>query len=177
MSRERDEDDFDNLRLADRRTQMLNRSGGGPRKDSARVRGRKKGTRKWRVWKNQQEAARDIGVFQNEVSLVCNNKRLSAGGWVFEYIPQTLKWREVSKPVTINGIAAVGYYVTSLGRFKSPYGDYFDPATSANLEKFDSYASVVVNGKKFLLHRLICEAFHGPPPDGHVCDHIDREKR
>lgn len=30
--------------------------------------------------------------------------------------------------------------------------------------------------RKEYLHRLICEAFHGPCPDGHVCRHLDGDK-
>lgn len=39
------------------------------------------------------------------------------------------------------------------------------------------YRVVFVRGKHYLVHRLICEAFHGIcPPDKCQADHIDRDK-
>lgn len=44
----------------------------------------------------------------------------------------------------------------------------------------DAYMSVMVsvNGTRFrrLVHRMVLEAFIGPPPDGHVCNHKDGNK-
>ena len=38
----------------------------------------------------------------------------------------------------------------------------------------DGYCRVGVNGKKFLVHRLVCEAFWGPPwASGLEVDHVD----
>lgn len=35
----------------------------------------------------------------------------------------------------------------------------------------------VLKGKSYKAHRLICEAFHGPAPDGAVCMHLDENSR
>lgn len=40
--------------------------------------------------------------------------------------------------------------------------------------KLDARFVLFQGGKTYKVHRLICEAFHGPPPDGqNVCLHID----
>src|SRR5690606_34466884 len=33
----------------------------------------------------------------------------------------------------------------------------------------------VYRGKTYRVHRLICEAFNGPAPDGYVCMHLDED--
>jgi hypothetical protein len=36
---------------------------------------------------------------------------------------------------------------------------------------------LVYSGKTYKVHRLICEAFHGPAPHGYVCMHLDENAR
>ena len=38
------------------------------------------------------------------------------------------------------------------------------------------YRQVLLNGKFRYLHRIVLEAFVGPCPEGHECDHINRDK-
>lgn len=39
------------------------------------------------------------------------------------------------------------------------------------------YQKVSLTGRKQrLVHQLVCEAFHGPPPPGHDVDHIDFDR-
>ncbi len=41
----------------------------------------------------------------------------------------------------------------------------------------DGYLQIQIDGKSFLVHRLIYEHVHGPIPDGMVIDHINRDKK
>lgn len=54
-----------------------------------------------------------------------------------------------------------------------PYGG--DIVTGA----WDGKRYIIVHkGKTYKVHRLICEAFHGPPPfEGAVCMHLDENSR
>jgi len=35
----------------------------------------------------------------------------------------------------------------------------------------------VFQGKTYKVHRLVCEAFHGPAPEGAVCMHVNEDYR
>ncbi len=59
--------------------------------------------------------------------------------------------------------------MSSLGRVGDSRGVKKAPVGAAS-----GYCLVSVKGKKFLVHRLVCEAFWGPPPaPGLQVDHID----
>ena len=41
----------------------------------------------------------------------------------------------------------------------------------------EAYKSVGINGRHYLIHRLVLETFIGPCPEGEVCRHLDGDKR
>lgn len=89
------------------------------------------------------------------------------------------QWREVRVPA--------GYLVSSLGRImRAPYrakvnrgvgfrsygGKAWDGCWDGNRYIFQ------FRGKTYKVHRLVCEAFHGPAPfDGAVVMHLDEDSR
>ena len=76
---------------------------------------------------------------------------------------------EVWKTLTVN---TKKIQVSSLGRVVDARGVKKAPVRSA-----DKYCRVRVKGKNYLVHRLVCEAFWGPPPaPGLQVDHIDGTK-
>ncbi len=76
---------------------------------------------------------------------------------------------EVWKSLTVN---TKTIQVSSLGRVVDSRGVKKAPAPKA-----DKYCYVEVNGKTYGVHRLVCEAFWGPPPaPGLQADHKDGTK-
>lgn len=66
------------------------------------------------------------------------------------------------------------YQASSLGRIKGRFGRVLSPLFEA---KRGGYKSIQVRGCappiRRRVARLVCEAFHGAPPDGFEADHID----
>ncbi len=76
---------------------------------------------------------------------------------------------EVWKSLTVN---TKQIEVSSLGRVVDSRGVKKTPATEAS-----GYCLVSVKRKNYRVHRLVCEAFWGPPPaPGLQVDHIDGTK-
>lgn len=71
------------------------------------------------------------------------------------------------------------YEASSCGRMRNrKTGRVLDPFPSGFDGKYDAVRPCVDGGpaKCKMLHRLVCEAFHGPPPfPGAQCDHINRD--
>lgn len=68
------------------------------------------------------------------------------------------------------------YLASNLGRIKGPFGR----ALALKVHKNGYLMFGVANGKggsrNAYVARSVCEAFHGPAPDGHQVDHIDRDR-
>lgn len=68
------------------------------------------------------------------------------------------------------------YQVSSWGHIRGPSGQL----CGAGLDRNGYHkVSIIEAGKQgnYFVHRLVALAFHGPCPDGLVCDHIDRDRR
>ncbi len=62
---------------------------------------------------------------------------------------------------------SIGVHVSSLGRVRGRYGHITYGALCGTYMRWNGYR----------VHRLVCEAFHGPPPDdAQTVDHIDRNR-
>ncbi len=91
------------------------------------------------------------------------------GGYEFKYAEQPDLPGEVWKSLTVN---TKKIQVSSLGRVVDSQGVKKAPVPAAA-----GYCRVWVKGKQFLVHRLVCEAFWGPPPaPGLQVDHKDGTK-
>ena len=55
----------------------------------------------------------------------------------------------------------------SPGHWAAPAKGSIDP---------NGYCHVVVDRKRLLIHRMVCEAWHGPCPSEHSCDHINGDR-
>ena len=75
-----------------------------------------------------------------------------------------------------------GYEASSDGRIRriDMYNSTYHGRILATVTRKDGYVCVriSVNGKAYTkyVHRLICEAFNGPPPDGKIVAHSDGDK-
>jgi hypothetical protein len=63
------------------------------------------------------------------------------------------------------------YEVSSLGKVRSPRKIMVGVKDSAGYPTVQLYREGV--GTRFKVHRLVCEAFNGPCPEGHECGHLD----
>ena len=96
--------------------------------------------------------------------------------------PAQLKWEAVCEDETLTEEVFKflevypKYYFSSLGRVRSHAGSV--PRFiygRANKEGYVHLNLGPVRKDKYLAH-LICEAFHGPCPEGKECDHINRKR-
>lgn len=112
-------------------------------------------------FKNVQEAAELTGLHASHIYSCVNGKRKRTGGFSFK-----------RSNLLINGerwqIHPIGINVSDHGRVKTQqnritYGF-----------KTKRYHTIKWNQKNHYVHRLVLEAFVGPAPSEHECDHIDR---
>jgi len=62
------------------------------------------------------------------------------------------------------------YIVSSLGRIRHKRVNA--PILSGDVDRY-GYRRVLLNGKRRKVHRIVCEAFHGPQPLGNEVRHLD----
>jgi len=110
-------------------------------------------------------AARELTLSIASISSCCRTPGRTVAGWSFEYRPDPDLEDEVWK--TIQEMLLV----STLGRVQTPGSIKHFPRPRRS-----GYCDVQINGQKFQLHRLICQAFHGPPPDGYQADHVNRNR-
>ena len=113
-------------------------------------------------------AATKLKLHRGAVSVVVRGKRHHAGGYEFKLAPSPDLPGEVWKLLTVN---TKKVQVSSLGRYMDPRGLKKWPVPSRS-----GYCRVRVNRKKYYVHRLVCEAFWGPPSLGLEVNHKDRNK-
>ncbi len=141
----------------------------GPQQ-SRKTLGRKfQSTDEWTEYPSACAAARALHLDQGAVSGVARGRRRQTGGYEFKYAEQPDLPGEVWKCLTVN---TKKIQVSSLGRVVDSQGVKKTPVRSA-----DKYCRVSVKGKSYGVHRLVCEAFWGPPPaPGLQADHKDGTK-
>ena len=135
-------------------------------KKSKPIKGRKVGTFEWTSYASVNDAARSLSLGTGNVSAVARGKCKQTGGFEFIFdVPNEVEllpgevWKDVEESK-----------VSSLGRFRDAYGVFKTPSPRS-----DGYVDVKIKKKIHLMHRLVCEAFHGPPPSKEeiFVDHID----
>ena len=142
------------------------------RKSSARklskpVLGRKCGETEWVSYPSTIGASRTLGLCLCSVSVCCNGKQRTTGGYEFKFDRPTEvpvldgeEWREV------HGGAAV----SSLGRFRSTRGIVSTPTPIRN-----GYVHVMIQQKTYWMHRLVAQAFNLPRREDQLqVNHKDR---
>lgn len=106
-------------------------------------------------------AARELCLTQGNITACCRGKMTSTRGWMFAYKDQPdlegEEWRPIQE-----------IQVSNCGRAQTPWSGRYFPKP-----RVDGYCSVNSGGQAFQFHRLVCQAFHGPPPAGYQADHID----
>ena len=141
----------------------------GPQR-SRKTLGRKfQSTDEWTEYPSITAAAKALHLRPGHVSNVARGRQRQTGGYEFKYAEQPDLPGEVWKSLTVN---TKTIQVSSLGRVVDSRGVKKAPVRSA-----DKYCRVKVKGKTYGVHRLVCEAFWGPPPaPGLQADHKDGTK-
>jgi hypothetical protein len=113
-------------------------------------------------WESAKEASTMTGIFRRTIHAACNGETHTAGGYKWRYVEDyhvdsEEKWVNLDVEGTIVPIS-------SRGRVKLPR------CTTLGTLCFDGKRRVVIkkpDGTKICLpvHKLVCEAFHGPPPE------------
>ena len=144
-----------------------NRKSSAPQR-SLPVLGRKhKSSDEWVLYESMNEATRQLlKVGAGNVSAVVRGICKQTGGFEFKKAPSPDLPGEVWKPMMVNGkniqVSSCGRYINSAGKKKTIF-----PNRSG-------YCRVKINSTVFSFHRLVCEAFWGPPPSpGLDCNHKD----
>ncbi|KAJ1618906.1 hypothetical protein T492DRAFT_1089758, partial [Pavlovales sp. CCMP2436] len=145
---------------------------GDPRRAKP-VRGRKQGTEdEWRQFESCSAAARELGpgFHQSGVSGVANGRIPHSGSWTFEF---TQQYEEIEgeqwRPVVLDGVES-GAQASDHGRFRDvrgvvkcapDLGGCQVPEVELNSR---NYFRVGIGRKNYFFERLVCTAWHGPPP-------------
>ena len=152
---------------------------------SKRIEGRPaKSSDDWEPFDSQMEAARQLSerlgreVHDANISMVVRGERPTAYGWVFRPVddpddPDEI-WIE-DLPHYKDGAVTILYGTagSNKGRFRNAMGS----STQDPKPRADGYIYVGCQGKTYALHRLLCGAFHGPPPTPeHEVDHRNRNR-
>ena len=136
-------------------------------KRSKPVKGRKMGTLEWTSYASGQDASRQLGMRSVHISDAAMKGKVISG-YEFQFdVPNEVELLpgEVWKPMK-----DLNVQVSSLGRFRDTYGVVKTPSPRKS-----GYVEVKINKKIHQMHRLVCEAFHGPSPSKEeiFVDHID----
>ena len=135
-------------------------------KTSKPVKGRKVGTLEWTSYAGSSDAARSLSLSPGNVSEVARGDCKHTGGFEFE-------WDEPNEVACLVGEVwkdVEDSKVSSFGRYRDSRGIVKTPSPQAS-----GYVVVMVKKKNHYIHRLVCEAFHGPSPSKEeiFVDHID----
>jgi hypothetical protein len=146
-----------------------NRKSSAPQRSLA-VLGRKKDSDDdWIEYLSCNDAARQLHLNVGSVSAVAKKVQRHTGGYEFVYVAQPDLEGEEWVKLTVN---QKEIQVSNLGRFMDTRGKKKTVAPSR-----DGYCRVNVNRKQFLLNRLVCEAFWGPPPQAGMEAHHKNSNR
>jgi hypothetical protein len=129
------------------------------------VRGRKQGTADgWTQFESCNAAARELGpgFYPGNVLAAADGRRTHTRGWTFEL---TQQYEEIEgeqwRSVVLDG-AESGAQVSDRGRFRDTRGVVKSAPGRGDRDR--SVWGVGVNGTNYYFHRLVCTAWHGPPP-------------
>ncbi len=158
----------ENIKESHRRTDRTRKPSGPQQR--RKILGRKfQSTDEWTEYSSINAAAEALHLNRGNVCAVARGRQHQTGGYEFKYAEQPDLPGEVWKSLTVN---TKKIEVSSLGRFVDSQGVKKTPVPEGS-----GYSRVGVKGKSYRVHRLVCEAFWGPPPaPGLQVDHIDGTK-
>ena len=115
------------------------------------------------------QAAKAFSLLPSNLPIAIRTGR-RFGGFIWEFEEAAVfpdlegeEWRRIEGTVK-----STEMQVSSKGRVRGVKG------VTCGHKQINGYSTVSVGGKNYLLHRLVCIAFHGSAPNGMTVDHIDR---
>jgi hypothetical protein len=148
-----------------RRSQLNPDRGYGGARLSRPIAGSSDGGTTWIKFPSLAAAAGELGFHASKISTICSTSRGSTGGWTFSYTIQPDLPGEEWRPIQ-------GISVSNMGRLQTKTSGKYEPAPCT-----DGYCRVGANGRLFMFHRLVCQAFRGDPIAGYEADHHDGNNR
>ncbi len=123
----------------------------------------------WKEYPSMSAAAKELHLNQGAVSAAARGGQRQTGGYEFKLAEQPDLPGEEWKSLTVN---TKKIQVSSRGRVVDTRGVKKTPVPEGS-----RYCRMGVNRKNYMVHRLVCEAFWGPPPaPGFWADHKDGTK-
>ena len=117
-----------------------------------------------RIWPSATDAATSIGCKRNAITMACRGDFHTSGGYKWNYHVPNLEceeWRSFGN-----------IFASSKGRLRHKTGH----VSFGHLYRTGYYYTTLDCGT-MLVHRIICEAFHGPPPSpDSVVNHKDENR-
>jgi len=125
-----------------------------------------------KIWGSTAEAARALSLDSRRISdNACGRRGKIYGGYIWKYISDVIEneiWKNIN---VVKGKLSI----SNMGRGKT--GELLETYGSEN---DDGYMRISVGGVQFMMHRLICEAFNGPPPNNdynYQVNHKDKNRK
>jgi hypothetical protein len=113
----------------------------------------------------------NISIISSKICAVGNNKRNIAYGFKWQYFYKKEDENEIWKEIPFEIVGKYNYYVSTKGSFKN------DKSVIKNDHKyFSGYKRIQINGKLFLLHRLVALTFLENPENKEFVNHKDGNK-
>lgn len=128
-----------------------------------------------RKWDTAQQTGVELnlGSSVRNIPAVSTGKRNNTCGYIWRYAEDLIEdeiWKPMIDPCYF------GTEISNMGRVKSPKGNIIDGYTSKSGYKLAALINPATKTtKKFPVHRLVMEVFHGPRDDLQV-NHIDGDK-
>lgn len=118
-------------------------------------------------WTNISSIEKDLKLSGSNITKACKEES-HYGCYLWRYI-ERLEENEVVKTIVYRGenitISSGGKVLTKNGRVTTGY------------IRMDRYRCVTINDKHFMIHDLVCTAFHGiKPSTSHTADHINGKR-